>query len=227
MFDHCPDLGNATRASQDDVTGIAVHAIAAGEYCWVFLSAPDGSSEYVELSGDDAVYEAKEAAFVDAYLAFRRRLRDQVPAAFRAQAKRCAVFGGSRVFKADRLLAGYLLRTLPNGSRDTFNAPHNRGQEMDDDTARGLTAFEKAIVLRQAGIEVPPHPKVGASIETDVDNGRIAPEAFLAQCEAWKAAVEEAHRKWQFEECQQPITFSLAPPEQGVSTASDSRTTDA
>lgn len=66
--------------SQEPVSGVAVHAIGDGEYCWVFLTAREGTCEYMELPGDDEVYESKEAALVAAYLAFRRRLRERVQA---------------------------------------------------------------------------------------------------------------------------------------------------
>ena len=63
-----------------------------------------------------------------------------------------------------------------------------------------MTPFERAIALRQAGIEIPPHPKVGAGDGASTSDARIPPETFLQQCEAWKRAVEEAHRIWKPDE---------------------------
>jgi hypothetical protein len=57
------------------VTGIAVHAIGAGEYCWVYLASSEASSRYAELPGDDECYATRDSALIAAYLAFRKRLR--------------------------------------------------------------------------------------------------------------------------------------------------------
>jgi hypothetical protein len=57
------------------VTGVAVHAIGAAEFCWVFLASSDDSSRYAELPGDDECYPSKDSALIAAYLAFRKRLR--------------------------------------------------------------------------------------------------------------------------------------------------------
>lgn len=67
---------------------------------------------------------------------------------------------------------------------------------MTEVTTHASTAFEKAAAMRQAGFDVPPHPKAGASHGVYLDNPLVPTETFLMQCEAWKIAVEEAHRIW-------------------------------
>lgn len=67
---------------------------------------------------------------------------------------------------------------------------------MASEAAPSMTPFEMAIALRQAGIHVPPHPKAGTGLGAS-DEVRIPAETFLMECEAWKAAVEEAHRNWE------------------------------
>jgi hypothetical protein len=67
---------------------------------------------------------------------------------------------------------------------------------MTDVTVRASTPFEKAAAMREAGFDVPPHPKAGASGGMYADSSQVPAETFLMQCEAWKLAVEEAHRIW-------------------------------
>lgn len=57
------------------ISGIAVHAVGEGAYCWVFLAPHDEPGRYREVPGDDEAYHSEDAALIAAYLALRRRLR--------------------------------------------------------------------------------------------------------------------------------------------------------
>lgn len=57
------------------VSGIAVHSVGDGRYCWVFLCPHDEAGRYTELPGDDEAYPSEDAALIAAYLALRRKLR--------------------------------------------------------------------------------------------------------------------------------------------------------
>ncbi|MDQ8033214.1 MAG: hypothetical protein REJ50_14470 [Bordetella sp.] len=67
---------------------------------------------------------------------------------------------------------------------------------MTDISAHVSTPYEKAAAMRQAGIDIPPHPKAGAGDGQASGDALVPAEKFLLQCEAWKVAVEEAHRIW-------------------------------
>jgi len=61
-----------------NVSGVAIHQIGDGEYCWNYLATSERSSRYTELPGDDECYPSKDSALIAAYLAFRKRLRSAV-----------------------------------------------------------------------------------------------------------------------------------------------------